>query len=241
MAGLQFSTASAVLAIALAARLAGQDRLRALDPAIARTRYFFTIVPGAKPFRFQVELDTSSAITGVFIFRPGVSRSFQTLPACSDVPKLQLTEYDDKRDLLKTADLNFDGFGDVQLLQDYSAHLGISIYCIYTWGQEKQRFKYAPEIPSLDPVPHPKQRTITVHHELFGGTWTDETYLWKDSRFKLIERNGHFLYGSTDPHCLRSDYCSRLINGQMVTTAEKQTACDDGKDDVPLVCPGPPR
>jgi hypothetical protein len=43
---------------------------------------------------------------------------------------MELTEYDDERELLKHQDLNFDGFEDVQLLQYYVPHLGKSIFCI---------------------------------------------------------------------------------------------------------------
>jgi hypothetical protein len=44
-----------------------------------------------------------------------------------------------------------------------------------------------------------------------------------------------FLYGSDNPEGGSTDYCSRLINGEITITAERPAGCSD-KPDVPLVC-----
>jgi len=77
-----------------------QERLKPLDPNRARATYLFPIQPGAKPFRFKVELDQASTVTGVSVFRDGDSSPFQTLPACKDAITEKLTEYDEELELL---------------------------------------------------------------------------------------------------------------------------------------------
>lgn len=107
-----------------------REQPKPLDPNKARATYLFPIQPGAKPFRFKVELDQASTVTGVSVFRDGDSSPFQTLPACKDALTEKLTEYDKELELLAHADLNFDGFEDVQLLQYYHPSLGTKVYCI---------------------------------------------------------------------------------------------------------------
>jgi hypothetical protein len=101
--------------------------------------------------------------------------------------------------------------------------------------QKRGHFRDAPEIPTLDPVAHAETRTITVHEEWQGGLYADRTYRWNHAKVELIEENGR-LYGSDNPKCGFTDFCSRLRNGKMVTTAERASACDD-QPDLPLVCP----
>ncbi len=216
----------------------GQAQLKPLDPNNARISYSFSLRAGMKPFRFQVQLDKNSTITGVAVFSQADSIPFETLPACEDKGlTMELNEYDKDRELLKHADLNFDGFDDVQLLQFYHPHLGKSIYCIYTWDERNARFRYAPEIPAIDPIAHPRNRTITVHEEWFGGVYTNSTYRWKAAKLELICESGR-LTAMRNPRCGFTDFCSMLIHGKMVITAEKASGCDN-KDDIPLICPAP--
>jgi len=148
---------------------------------------------------------------------------------------MQLDEYDDQRDLLKHADLNFDGFEDVELLQYYAPHLDKSLYCIYTWSEQGGRFRYAPEIPRVDPIPDQVHKTITVHEDWQGGVYSDSTYRWIGTKLELIEKNGR-VSGSENPQCGFTDYCSKLVKGNMVTTAERPFGCAEGSR-VQLVCP----
>jgi hypothetical protein len=222
------------LAAVFVGNIASQDAPKPLDPAKAHTSYSFAIRTGAEPFRFQVQVDKTGGVTGVSIFRAKSSIPFQILPACKVWPEWGLTEYDQQLDLLKHADLNFDGFEDLQLLQYYHPHLGKSGYCIYTWDRRVGRFRYAPEIPALDPVVHRENRTITVHEDFQGVPYRDSTYRWIGGKVELIEEDGR-VEGSETDGCHSTDYCSRLIKGEMVITAEQPVQCD-GRQDVRLEC-----
>ena len=230
-----------LVVIALTTTIAGQDLRKPLDPAKARINYSFAVRPGAEPFRFQVQVDKTSTITGVSVFRSGQSSPFQVLPACrweSDL-KMTLDEYDGELELLKHADLNFDGFEDVQLLQNEFPN---PWWCTYEWDPKAARFRSSPEIPNPDPVPHPESKTITAHQDWQGGPYKDSTYRWNRGKTELIEQSG-VLYGSNNPKCGFTRFCSRLINGKMVTTAEKPFVCDgqsEEEDKAELICPAAP-
>jgi hypothetical protein len=210
-----------------------QDAPKPLDPKKALTDYSFPLNAGGEPYRFQVELDKASAITGVAVFRHDDSIPFQTLPACKGDLKMELNEYDDEWQLLKHQDLNFDGFEDVQLLQYFVPHLGKSIFCIYTWNPREASFHPAPEIPDMDPVANAWNKTITVHEDLFGGVFIDSTYRWNG--VELILANGR-VSGSSRPDCGFTEYCSRLINGKMRATASRPFGCENGPESA-LICP----
>jgi len=68
------------LALLLLFSAAAQDRVKPLDPEKGRTKYSFPIVPGGKPFRFQVQLDKEGNVTGVDVFREGDTAPFQSCP-----------------------------------------------------------------------------------------------------------------------------------------------------------------
>jgi hypothetical protein len=225
----------AFIAVVIARGIIAQEKLKPLDPTKARTIYTFPIRSGAQPFRFQVQVDQTSTIAGVLVFRPGESNPFQTLPVCKGDLTMQLNEYDDQRELLKHADLNFDGFEDLKLLQYYVPHLGKSLYCIYTWSEQDGRFRAAPEIPRIDPIPHPQDKTITVHEDWQGGVYSDSIYRWNGTKLELAEQNGR-VSGSDNPQCGFTDYCSQLIKGKMVITAERPSGCMDGPENQ-FVCP----
>jgi hypothetical protein len=231
-----------ILAIALSSAALAQNELKPLDPNKARANYSFAVRPGVEPFRFQVNLDKRSTITGVSVFRKGQSGAVQTLPACEGELKgltMTLTESDSGLELLKHADFDFDGFEDLQLLRFYSSHLAKSYWCVYTWDQRTARFRYAPEIPGPDPVPHPESKTITVHQDFQSGPFNDRAYQWKAGKVELIEESGA-TDGSTDPKCASTWYCMRPVNGEMVVVTDLPFACNDGRPDPRFVCPATP-
>jgi hypothetical protein len=228
-----------VLLLLLCVVLGAQERLRPLDASTAKTIYSFPVAKGRAPFRFQVELDPTGMVTGASVFREGESTRFQFLPACQDRISDVFTEYDSELDLIEHADLNFDGFEDVELLQFFHPHLGSRVYCIYTWDDKSGTFHPAPEIPALHPTPHPESKTITVHQDWMGGVYADRTYRWTGAKFELIEESGRG-HGSDDPKCLFTDTCSKLINGKMVTTLSRPAACEDDRPEPDLVCPAGP-
>jgi hypothetical protein len=216
--------------------LTGQDQHRKpLDQRSARTQYSFAINRGGEPFRFQVQIDPPGAVASVSVFRFKDASPFQTVTICPEGVDPWLMEDDAERDLIKHSDLNFDGFEDLQVLTEFASHLGKSVYCIYTWDQRTGRFRYAPEIPSVDPVAHPENKTITVHEDFLFGPYSDRTYRWKRGKVELIEEHGLY-YGTTDdPKCRFIYTCSRLVHGKMVTTAGSPF-CDD-QAVLPNSCP----
>jgi hypothetical protein len=217
--------------------VAAQQPVKPLDPAKAKTRYSFPLRSGEEPLRLEVQVNQSSTVTGVEVFRFGQSEPFQVLPACKrkDDLTMQLTEYDAERELLKHQDLNFDGYQDVELLQYYVPHLGKSLFCIYAWDAREDRFTAAPEIPDTDPVAHPETKTISVHEDFFGGVFTDSIYKWSGSKLVLTLESGR-LYGSDRPGCGFTDFCRQVINGQLVDTASRPSGCGDTPDKQ-LICP----
>jgi hypothetical protein len=164
-----------LLECALAAALLGtesnaQETLKPLEPGKAKTNYSFPIQSGSPLFRFAVQLDGTSSITGAQVFRPGESVPFQSLPACKrkDDLHMELTEDDAERELLKHQDLNFDGFEDVQLLQYYVRILA-SPFSASTCGiprmhdfGPRQRFPIWTRLPIQKTGPSPYMRTCSA-------------------------------------------------------------------------------
>ncbi len=211
-----------------------QELRKPLDPAKARTSYEFPIRSGEEAFRFQVQIDTRGVVTAVSAFRPGESQAFQTLASCHKDLNFALDEYDDERELLIHADLNFDGFEDLELLQEFDSHNGTSVYCIYVWDRKQAGFRHEPAIPEINPSPDTENKTILVHQDWQGGPYSDTRYRWNGPKLEVVETSGR-VSGSNDPDCAFTDYCSRLINGKMVSRRVK-SGCSN-QADAELVCP----
>jgi len=73
-----------------------------------------------------------------------------------------------------------------------------------------------------------------VHEDFFGGVFINSTYRWNGPKVELIEENGT-VSGSANPDCGFTEYCSRLIDGQMRATASRASGCSNGPT-TPLVC-----
>ena len=95
--------------------------------------------------------------------------------------------------------------------------------CIYTWDGKAGLFRYAPEIPGLNPIAHPESRTVTVHEVFYGVPYNDRTYRWIHGKMVLVADDGR-TEGSENPKCSSTDYCMRLVRGEMVVTAEQPAA-----------------
>lgn len=220
--------------------LQAQDGLKLLDRAKAHTDYSFPIRTGGEPFRFHVELDETMTVTGVSVFRGSESRPFQTLPMCKGISE-QLNEYDSELALLDHADLNFDGFEDVELLQFFHPHLGTKVFCIFTWDNKSARFQYAPAVPNPNPVAHPENKTITVHQDWMGGAYADTIYHWTGGKYAITESSGRG-YAIDDPNkCHFVDHCEKLIRGKLVTTLMRPVMCGEDDDIPALECPASAR
>ena len=223
-----------------------QEEPKPLDPNDPRLTFSFPIQRGGKPFRFKVELDKTGNMKGVSVYLAGDTTQLQTLPACGTVNLPEpITEnwldYEIAM-LVKHADLNFDDFEDLELLQFYIPHLDKKVYCIYLWDKRTGRFSYSVELSKegVNLEPRPENKTITAHEDWFGGVYADRTYRWIGTKFELIKEDGRHS-GSSDPKCSFTDYCEELVNGKKITTLEWPAACVNsvGEDveDIPLSCP----
>ena len=223
-----------------------QEGPKPLDPNDPRLTFSFPIHPGGKPLRFKVKLDMTGNITGVAVSREGESRQFQSLQVCKNVDLLEPVSDDwggyDISNLLKHADLNFDGFEDLELLDYAIPHLDKKIYCIYLWDSKTGRFRYSKDLSdqSVNLEVHQKSKTITAHDSWEGGLWHDSTYRWNGDMLELIEESR--LLGNAnkqkDSKCGFTFSCSRLIKGKMVITFEMSVCSPmDELPDCPAAAP----
>lgn len=219
---------------------ADQDKPKPLDPNDPRLTFSFSIQPGLKPFRFKVKLDKAGTITGVLVFREGASIPFQNLPSCEVDIADQVNEYwidNEISQLVKHADLNFDGFEDLELLQYYNPHLGKKLYCIYLWDNKTGHFSYSKELSDIgvNLEAHSENKTLTTLEDWQGGPWQADTYRWIGNQLELIEEIS--LLGDwstqTDKKCGFEFSCNRLINGEMVTTLEKPICTNEEMENLP--------
>jgi hypothetical protein len=207
-----------------------QDIAMPLDPNDPRLSFSFSIQPGVPAFRFKVGLNKAGYVTGVSVSREGESVPFQALPKCAiiDIPEPVSDNWQayEPSMLLTHADLNFDGFEDLELLTYDIPHLDKKLYCIYLWDNKAGRFRYSNALTELavNPVPNPANKTITMHENWQGGLWTESTYRWNGVKPELIEQNSLLANGSlkSNQECRFTFTCSRLVDGKMVRTLEKQ-------------------
>ncbi len=235
---LQHMCAAAILAMPLWSQASAPTQQPA-QPAGPKTTYSFPIRRGAAPLRFEVGVDPTHTVTGVAVYRGTEAKPFQTLPVCANIVTSALAADDRDSLLIEHSDLNFDGFEDLQLLQFRNREVGTRLYCIYTWDNPAGRFRPAPEIPYVNPVPHPESKTITVHQAWPGGLYADSTYRWNAASLQLIEERGR-IAGSDDAKCSFTDHCDKVAGGKMVTTLRRAAGCSDGRPEPPLACPAKP-
>jgi hypothetical protein len=224
---------------------AAPDEPKSLSPNDPRLKFAFRVKPGQEPLSFKVKLDATGTISGVSVFRHGESQPLQTLPRCSKFPD-HVNEFWESYEISKLvahADLNFDGFEDLELLQNYIPHLGKGTYCIFLWDSKVGRFIQSPELSYIagNLEAHPNNKTLSVHEDWQGGPWEESTYRWKNGKLELIEQDG--LYGdwslpkSEDQKCGFQFTCSKLIKGKLVPTLEKWICTPNEMENLPE-CPG---
>lgn len=169
-----------------------------LTPEKVQRTYRFKIEKSLPMFTFKVRLKRVSSVNkdeglvtvfdGVDVYRDGdpEGKVFETLPMCEKDLPMELYEGDENLKLISTDDYRFHGDQEVKLLQYENDHLDKHIYCIYQWDVRSGRFKFDPALSALaDPVPHPKQKTITSSEDYQGGDSFYTTYKWVSGKLKI--------------------------------------------------------
>lgn len=200
--------------------------VKPLDSKSARTEYSFSVRPGRAALIFRVQIGVNGKIGDALVFHQGERVAFQTLASCNTELAMELYSGDEDLNLIEHADFNFDGFEDVKLLQFKHSHLGKSIFCVYLWDDKIGRFRYEPQIPAPDPIPHPDAKTITTHNEYSDGSHYDSTYVWVGNKVLEIASVG-LAHDNPSPDCPWTAFCYKRINGKMTTAFSKRTGCDD--------------
>ena len=221
--------------------LGDSQQLQPLDSKTAKTDYTFPVHTRRPPLTIRVEIGSAGKIGDALVFQEGDRTPIQRLASCRPELAMELYQGDENTVLVQHADFNFDGYEDLKLLQFYHPHLGKSIFCVYLWDEKAAHFRYEPQIPMPDPIPHPENRTITTHNEYMGGTHSDSVYVWIAGKVTEIATWGPANEGSTTrrPGCPWVAYCYKRINGKMQTVTLKITGCNDTAPEE-VVCTPPP-
>lgn len=219
-----------------------QERPKPLDSNDSRLNFSFTPHAGDKPLHLKVKLNRKGTITGVTVFREGEPYPLQTLHSCHDFPDQVDTNWraSEVSQLVVHADLDFDGFEDLELLQNYVPHLDKKLYCIFLWDSKAGQFAYSKELTEIatNLEPHPESKTLGVREDWQGGPWQESTYRWNEGKLELIEQTS--LLGDwsqqNDKVCGFTFSCSRLIRGKMAETLTKPICAPEEMSDLPR-CP----
>lgn len=235
-------TLLALLLPIVPSRAPAQEEPKPLDPNDARLSFSFPIQHGGPPFNFKVQLDKKGTISAVSVYSTSASDPLQMLPVCDKSPDQVTKDWTDQEIslLIAHADLNFDGFEDLELLRAYVPHLDKKVYCIYLWNKGSGRFSYSKELSelSMNLEAHPESQTLTESENWLGATWQESTYRWNEAKLELIEQSS--LLGDwslqTKKHCGFTFTCSKLVKGKLVTTLEKSICTEDEMEKLPA-CP----
>jgi hypothetical protein len=219
-----------------------EERAKPLDANDSRLNFSFAPHAGDKPLHLKVKLNKKGAITGVSVFREGEPYPLQTLHGCNDFPDEVDTNWQDDEisKLVVHGDLNFDGFEDLELLQNYVPHLDKKLYCIFLWNSTAGQFVYSKELTEIatNLEPHPESKTLRVREDWLGGPWQGSTYRWNEGKLELIEQTS--LLGDwsqqTDKVCGFTFSCSRRIRGNMAETLTRPICKPEEMVDLPT-CP----
>jgi len=217
-----------------------QDQAKPIGANDPRLIFSFAIQPGGKPFRFKVKLKNSGTIAGVSVYRDGQIQAFQYLHSCIEFPD-QVDEnwgWGDLSQLLDHADLNFDGYQDLELDQVYIPHLGKKVYCVFLWDANTERFVYSQELSGIatNLEAHPENKTLTTREDWMGGAWEESTYRWDGGKLELIEQTSLLGdWGLTPPagECNFTFTCSCLINGKMVDVLKRPVCTNKEMETLP--------
>jgi len=233
-----------VIMLHLVPRLSHAQELKALAAESLKTTTSFPVRAGRAPLTVRVRIEQDGTIRDSQVFRQGSQTPFQTIPPCQQNKVMRLYPGDEERALVEHADFNFDGFEDLKLLQDFVPHLGKSYFCVYLWDEMSGQFRFEPQIPEPDPIPHPEDKTITTQDVYSGdATYRHALYVWIAGKVTEIARWGvtrnEPTVPGTDPACPWVAYCSKRINGKMQNVSTKEMGCND----IPveeIACAPPP-
>ncbi len=180
--------------------LAVQSAESAREP---RTTYHFRLSEKGPELTFQVALDKDLVPESISVFRADESRPFQILQnRCKSSPGDYPNWDYPALELLRAADMEFDGYNDIELVAyGNMPHLENLFYCVWLWDPGTQRFHESSGWTDVaDPKPDPMTRTIHSHRYYLGGPEIEQTYAWLEGKLTLIEVDSLF-YDGPVPGC----------------------------------------
>ena len=128
----------------------------------------FPIEAGGNPQQFRLDMNKEGYIASVSVFAADSPTPIQTLASCAAGDETYAEFQQQTNDpILKHADLNLDGFEDLELLYLFVPHLGKRLYCVYLWDAKTGQFRYSQEVTEVatNLEAQPGSQTLTTHED----------------------------------------------------------------------------
>ncbi len=138
-------------------------------------------IPGVAGYGVNLGLDTAGNVAALLVYK-GTNVS-QELVSCTS----QAVPRDGNVGTMASADLNFDGFGD--LLLQVSSKDKNATYCVWLFDPRTQKYVASPELSQLvNLAADPKTQTVTsnVGTGCFGSCYHNQTYKWEHGTLTLV-------------------------------------------------------
>ncbi len=138
-------------------------------------------IPGVAGYGVNLGLDSAGNVAALLVYR-GTQVS-QELVTCTPQP----VPRDGNVGSMASADLNFDGFGD--LLLQVSSKDKNATYCVWIFNPKTKKYVASPELSKLvNPSADPKTKTVNsyVSTGCFGSCYDKQIYKWVQGVLTLV-------------------------------------------------------
>lgn len=144
--------------------------------------FYFNIHPDLPDFKFIIKIGEFSVVEEIQIYN-----STDTIPTQIITTDIINQRSPENGEYFTTQDFNFDGYKDIELLEDYSGTGNIS-YCVWLYNKSKSIFETDDLFKSIErPILDEKKKRITTYLE-YGGfdEKYETTYQLKNGKFILL-------------------------------------------------------